>query len=148
MIPRPSTLAVLVAGKKASGILGGHAPTEPRIENRRCDLSKTWGENKTDLPTNPKWQIGLGLWQKVARREPERSAASAKRAVITYRRIPKGAALGAPLVTFPATGKSPGVEGRSALHSEGVGAVLPHWGAQRGRQPPRKEAPGCPTHPR
>ena len=28
--------------------------------------------------------------------------------------IPKGAALGAPLVTFPATGKSPGVEGRSA----------------------------------
>ena len=29
--------------------------------------------------------------------------------------IPKGAALGAPLVTFPATGKSPGVEGRSAL---------------------------------
>ena len=29
--------------------------------------------------------------------------------------IPKGAALGAPLVTFSATGKSPGVEGRSAL---------------------------------
>jgi hypothetical protein len=115
LIPRPSTLAVLVAGKKASGILGGHAPTEPRIENRRCDLSKTWGEKKTDLPTNPKWQIGLGLWQKVARRETERSAASAKRAATTHRGIPKGAALGAPLVTFPASGKSPGVEGRSAL---------------------------------
>ena len=26
-----------------------------------------WGEKKTDLPTNSKWQIGLGLWQKVAR---------------------------------------------------------------------------------
>ena len=49
--------------------------------------------------------------------------------------IPKGAALGAPLVTFPATGKSPGVEGRSALlvgagttvlhKSPGVGGVRP-----------------------
>ena len=38
-------------------------------------------KNKTDLPTNSKWQIGLVLWQKVARRETERSAASAKRAV-------------------------------------------------------------------
>ena len=48
--------------------------------------------------------------------------------------IPKGIALGAPLVTFPATGKSPGVEGRSALSSEGVGAVLPR-GECRGAQP-------------
>ena len=69
------------------------------------------------MPTISKWQIGLFLWQKVARREPERSAASAKRAVTTHRGIPKGAALGAPLVTFPAAGKSPGVEGRSALPS-------------------------------
>ena len=38
-------------------------------------------KNKTGLPTCSKWQIGLGLWQKVARRETERSAASAKRAV-------------------------------------------------------------------
>ncbi len=42
---------------------------------------RAWGEIKTDLPTSLKWQIGLGLWQKVARRETERSAASAKRAV-------------------------------------------------------------------
>ena len=82
---------------------------------------------KTDLPTCSKWQIGLFLWQKVARREPERSAASAKRAVTTHRGIPKGTALGAPLVTFPATGKSPGVEGRSAL---------PMGGAQRGAPAP------------
>ena len=93
-------------------------------------------KNKTDLPTNPKWQIGLVLWQKVARRETERSAASAKRAETTHRGIPKGAALGAPLVTFPATGKSPGVEGRSALPMGAVGAGGPHFEERRGgRQP-------------
>ena len=89
-------------------------------------------ENKTDLPTTPKWQIGLFLWQKVARRETERSAASAKRAATTHRGIPKGAALGAPLVTFPASGKSPGVEGRSALPIGAVGAGGPHFGESRG----------------
>ena len=93
-------------------------------------------ENKTDLPTTPKWQIGLFLWQKVARRETERSAASAKRAATTHRGIPKGAALGAPLVTFPASGKSPGVEGRSALPMGAVGAGGPHFEERRGgRQP-------------
>ena len=110
----------------------------PRIEKTECSLDETRGKNKTDLPTNSKWQIGLVLWQKIARRETERSAASAKRAVrdgysFQFNRacapslepdcvrfpkfcwnpggIPKGTALGAPLVTFPATGKSPGVWG-------------------------------------
>ena len=92
-------------------------------------------ENKTDLPTTPKWQIGLFLWQKVARRETERSAASAKRAATTHRGIPKGAALGAPLVTFSATGKSPGVEGRSALPMGAVGAGGPHFEERRGAAP-------------
>ena len=45
--------------------------------------------------------------------------------------IPKGAALGAPLVTFSATGKSPGVEGRSALPMGVVGAQPP-LGEDRG----------------
>ena len=93
---------------RTCGILGGIPPAEPRIENRKCSLDETRGKNKTDLPTSSKWQIGLFLWLKVARREPERSAASAKRAATTHRGIPKGAALGAPLVTFPASGKSPG----------------------------------------
>ena len=66
MIPRPCALAVLVAGKKASGILEGN-PAEPRIENRECSLDETKGKNKTDLPTSSKWQIGLFLWLKVAR---------------------------------------------------------------------------------
>ena len=90
---------------------GAPPPAVPRIDSRECFSDGTEGKNKTDLLTNSKWQIGLFLWLKVARREPERSAASAKRAVTTYQGIPKGAALGAPLVTFPATGKSPGVWG-------------------------------------
>ncbi len=77
------------------------------------------GEKKTGLPTCSKWQIGLLLWLKVARREPERSAASAKRAATTHRRIPKGTALGAPLVTFPASGKSPGCRAER-LHKGGA----------------------------
>ena len=39
-------------------------PAAPRIENRECSLDETKGKNKTDLPTNPKWQIGLFLWLK------------------------------------------------------------------------------------
>ena len=55
----------------------------------------------------------------------------------------RGAAPGAPLVTFPATGKSPGVEGRSAL-LVGAGAKsdgllrrpkAPTLGGAEGRQP-------------
>ena len=69
MIPRPCALAVLVAGKKAHGILGGNAPAVPRIANRKCFLDETKGKNKTDLPTRSKWQIGLLLWQEVARRD-------------------------------------------------------------------------------
>ena len=49
--------------------------------------------------------------------------------------IPKGTALGAPLVTFPATGKSPGVEGRSA----------PSWGMQRGSAPRISGHAGAPV---
>ena len=48
---------------KICGILGGN-PAEPRIENTECSLDETKGKNKTDLPTNPKWQIGLFLWHK------------------------------------------------------------------------------------
>ena len=107
----------------------------PRIEKTECSLDETRGKNKTDLPTNSKWQIGLVLWQKVARRETERSAASAKRAATTHRGIPKGTALGAPLVTFPASGKSPGVEERSALLTgECRGGCAPSHRQARGRR--------------
>ena len=118
-IPR---IAPKVAPKRAT-----QTPA-PRINSTKSFLRKTKGNNKTDSPTTSKWQIGLFLWQKAARREPERSAASAKRAVTPHRGS-RGAAPGAPLVTFPATGKSPGVEGRSA----------PSWGCG-GLQPPLRGA--------
>ena len=62
--------------------------------------------------------------------------------------IPKGAALGAPLVTFSATGKSPGcraerlhrwVQGLWSLHKSPGAAGAPPlaWGAQRGASPSR-----------
>ena len=41
----------------------------PRINSRIFFLVKAKGNNKTDLPTISKWQIGLFLWQKVARRD-------------------------------------------------------------------------------
>ena len=47
----------------------------------------------------------------------------------------RGAALGAPLVTFPASGKSPGVEGRSALLTgECRGGCAPSHRQARGRR--------------
>ena len=59
----------------------------PRINSTKSFLRKTKEKNKTDSPTTSKWQIGLFLWQKAARREPERSAASAKRAVTPHRQV-------------------------------------------------------------
>ena len=76
-------------------------------------------KNKTDLPTNLKWQIGLFLWHKPYRGGAG-TAGGAKR---PPRGIPKGAALGAPLVTFPATGKSPGC--RAERLQVGAGAARP-----------------------
>ena len=101
---------------------------------------------KTDSPTISKWQIGLFLWQKPARREPERSAASAKRAGTSYQGS-RGAAPGAPLVTFPATGKSPGCRAerlhirggrghRPRIKPPGVWGGAPiHGRGAEGRQP-------------
>ena len=69
--------------------------------------------------------IGLAL-------HPSNLTGSGSQSSAGTRGIPKGAALGAPLVTFSATGKSPGVEGRSALPMGVVGAFGPHLGgAQR-----------------
>ena len=54
---------------------------------------------------------------------------------VPLRGFQRAAALGAPLVTFPATGKSPGVEGRSALPMGVVGARGPHLGSAEGQSP-------------
>ena len=93
--------------------------------------SKPKETTKTDLPTISKWQIGLFLWQKPARRDAQRAQQGRKPCTGRSR----GAAPGAPLVTFPATGKSPGVEGRSAP-SWGCGGLQPPLrGVQRGSAP-------------
>ena len=83
------------------------------------------------MPTNPKWQIGLFLWYKPYRGGAG-TAGGAKRPPWG---ISKGTALGAPLVTFPATGKSPRVEGRSALLTGARrGGCAPSHRQARGRR--------------
>ena len=89
-----------------------------------------WGEKKTDLPTNLKWQIGLFLWLK-----PYRGGAGTAGGEKRPPQGVQGRSPGAPLVTFPATGKSPGVEGRSALPMGAVGAGGPHSEERRGAAP-------------
>ena len=105
----------------------------PRINSRIFFLVKAKGNNKTGLPTTSKWQIGLFLWQKPARREPERSAASAKRAETSHQRVPRGAAPGDSLVTFSSGRKSPGCR-----------AERLHWWVQ-GLPAPHKPPPGAGT---
>ena len=52
---------------------GGTPPAMPRIDSRECFSDGTEGTNKTDLPTNSTWQIGLFLWLRVARVQAKRS---------------------------------------------------------------------------
>ncbi len=137
-----------VAPKRATNPLPSHGLTAEYFS-----WSKPKETTKTDSPTISKWQIGLFLWQKPARREPERSAASAKRAGTSYQGS-RGAAPGAPLVTFPATGKSPGVWG-GAPKLGGVGAASPAqtpggWGGAPksggvGAASPSQTLPGVPS---
>ena len=112
-------------------------PAAPRIENRECSLDETKGKNKTDLPTNSKWQIGLFLWQKVARVQAQRST---KEGEGSAPRESRTVGSGAPLVTFPATGKSPGCRAER-LHIRGGRGhrpckIFPGW---------RGGAPSCKT---
>ena len=74
------------------------------------------------------------LWQRAARVQAQRS--TNKGGFSALAGFQRAAALGAPLVTFPATGKSPGVEGRSALPMGAVwgGRMPPTCGAETARQ--------------
>ena len=123
LFPSPSS------GNSSCPLIG--PPTEPRFESRRCDLCQSQEEKQTDLPTHLKVANRPRL---VAEGSPARAGAerSEREKGGNYALgIPKGAALGAPLVTFSATGKSPGVEGRSALPMGVVGAQPP-LGEERG----------------
>ena len=119
-------------------------PPAPRINSTKPFLRKTKEKNKTDSPTTSKWQIGLFLWQKAARREPERSAASAKRAVTPHRQV-QGRS---PWRAFGGRESHPGWRGGAPPHG-GVGASSPHFGERRAKSDdllPRGSAPrigGC-----
>ena len=84
----------------------------PRIDSRKCSLDGTKGKNKTDLSTSSKWQIDLIF---VVEGSPARCVSERSKGGDYAPGDSKGHTLGAPLVTFPASGKSPGVEGRSSL---------------------------------
>ena len=117
-------------------------PAAPRFESRRCDLCQSWGEDEPDSLRYLKVanRSGSEVEGSPARAGAERS--EREKGGNYALGIPKGAALGAPLVTFSATGKSPGVEGRSALpmgrSAEDGAQPLLALGAQRGRSAPRK----------
>ena len=108
LIPRPCALAVLIEGKKARGILGGN-PAAPRIESRKCFLDGTKEETKGRFAH--KLKVANRSFS-VAESSPGASVSAAPmRADFLYWQGPGAVALGAPLVTFPATGKSPGAWG-------------------------------------
>ena len=88
---------------------GGTPPAMPRIDSRECFSDGTEGTNKTDLPTNSKWQIGLLLCLK-----PYRGGAARRRGseASPSGEYPEGISpLGDSLVTFSSGRKSPGVGG-------------------------------------
>ena len=129
---------------------GASHPPSHGLKAESVPSMKPEEKTRPICPLSSKWQIGLGLWQKVARHETERSAASAKRAATTHRGIPKGTALGAPLVTFPATGKSPGCRAER-LHQGSQGLPAPHKLPGRGAERPlmgRSAEDGAPAPPR
>ncbi len=102
-----------------------------------------WGETKTDLPTNPKWQIGLGLWQKPYRGGGGNAAGGAKRPPqgSTQRGWPP---LGDSLVTFSSGRKSPGARG-GAPSTLRAWELCSHIGERRGGVSPlAKRLPGAP----
>ena len=121
-------------------------PAAPRIDSWRCDPRYSLGRNKGRFSHSLKVANRSGL---VAEGSPARCVSErSKGGDSALGGIPKGAALGAPLVTFPAAGKSPGVEGRSALpmgrSAEDGAQPLLALGAQRGRSPLANGPAGAP----
>ena len=108
-------------------------------------------KNKTDLPTQLK-VANRSIF--LAEGSPARCVSERKKGGNYALAGSRGAALGAPLVTFPATGKSPGVWG-GAPKSGGAGAASPAqtpgvWGGAPksggvGAASPAQTLPGVPS---
>ena len=129
--PAPCPSGIVRGGlnpQASSGaILPGHG-----LKTESVPSMKPEEKTRPVCPLSSKWQIGLGQWQKPYRGGGGNAAGGAKR---PPQGIPKGAALGAPLVTFPASGKSPGAWGGAPIHGRS---------AEEGVSPPRKgSAEGC-----
>ena len=106
-------------------------PAAPRFENRRCDPAKTEGEKKTDSPTHLKVANRSGL---VAEGSPARCVSEREKGGGFAARESRTVGSGAPLVTFPATGKSPGC--RAWLCHALAERLHQGWSAE-GALPPR-----------
>ena len=86
-------------------------PAAPRFESRRCDLCQSWGEDEPDSLRYLKVanRSGSEVEGSPARAEAQRS--EREKGGDFAPRESRTVGSGAPLVTFPATGKSPGVGG-------------------------------------
>jgi len=118
----------------------GAPPAKPRFENRECFLDETKGKNKIDLPTNPKWQIGLLLWLKALSRGLRLAAGGAGlKSVSLFSRSPSGDSKGcSPWRTFgdfPRVGKVTRGRRGGAPSPLRVWELCSHIGERRGAQP-------------
>ena len=105
-------------------------PAVPRIDSRECFPDGTEGKNKTDLPSNLKWQIGLFLWLRVDRVQAKRSTNEGGKFAPGDS---KGRSPWRAFGDFPRVGKV----------TRGGGAERPpHRGAQRGLRPLASSGPG------
>ena len=145
MVPRPSTLAVLVAGKKGPRHPRGKESAVPRIDSRKCLPEETKGKNKTDLPTNLKWQIGLLLclkppfWGVAACRRGDNVPPSGDSKGRSPWRF-FGDFLIGEKVTRGRRGGAPSTLRVEAKSGDLLRELCSHKGSAEGATPPRKEA--------
>ena len=109
------------------------------LKTQNVSFDETKGKNKTDLPTNSKWQIGLFLWHKPYRGGCGHRRGSGSEKCFTFRSVP--------LWEYP-EGVSP--SGRffgdfliGEKVTRGGGAERPPLGGCGGKRPPLGECRGA-----
>ena len=167
LIPRPPALAVLVAGKKARGILRGN-PAAPRIDSRKCELQYSLGRNQGRFThklkvANRSRLVAEGSPARAGAQRSERSkggdsALGDSKGRSPWRffgdfligeKVTRGQG-GAPASGGVQRGAAPRMVGAGTMSLQnppGRGAERPHLGrsAEEGPGPPRKEASECPS---
>ena len=125
-------------------------PAVPRIDSRECFPDGTEGKNKTDLPSNLKWQIGLFLWLRVARVQAKRSTNEGGKFAPGDS---KGRSPWRAFGDFPRDGKvtrgrrggAPSTLRVEAKSGDLLRELCSHTGGCGGEAPPK--GPGCPHPP-